>query len=419
MSAVGGTACTTMSSIARRRFLQNGLGLSGALLLGACGGSGSSSNPNPSPSPSPTPTPAPTPSPTASECPDDFAGGQQLGVASFVGESTRPLEQAFDSGLDGRLFTDLSRLGPTNLTTPSESFYIRTRYPDLLVPENPWRISVLGLPGSPVDLFLDDLLPMAVDQGTQLMECSGNTRSASFGLLSSADWAGIPLLDVVEQFDLAGATRLLVSGFDHYSQPSSRSTPGASWIFSIDDLERTGAFLATGLNGASLPADHGAPVRLVVPGWYGCTCTKWVNELRFVGEDEPATSQMREFASRTHQRGTPELARDYLPAEIDLAAMPVRVEKWLVSGAILYKVVGIQWGGVARTDQLEIRFGDGSWQRICMRNVSPAPWALWEHAWRPAAAGTYAITLRTTDPSIRTRRLDAGYYLREVAIDQV
>lgn len=262
MSAVGGTACTTMSSIARRRFLQNGLGLSGALLLGACGGSGSSSNP----SPSPTPTPAPTPSPTASECPDDFAGGQQLGVASFVGESTRPLEQAFDSGLDGRMFTDLSRLGPTNLVTPSESFYIRTRYPDLLVPENPWRISVLGLPGSPVDLFLDDLLPMAVDQGTQLMECSGNTRSASFGLLSSADWAGIPLLDVVEQFDLAGATRLLVSGFDQYSQPSSRSTPGASWIFSIDDLERTGAFLATGLNGASIPADHGAPVRLVVPG---------------------------------------------------------------------------------------------------------------------------------------------------------
>jgi DMSO/TMAO reductase YedYZ molybdopterin-dependent catalytic subunit len=342
-----------------------------------------------------------------------------LGVASFVGESTRPLEQAFNSGLDGRLFTDLSKLEPTNLVTPNESFYIRTRYPDLLVPENPWRISVLGLPGSPVDLFLDDLLPMAVDQGTQLMECSGNTRSASFGLLSSADWAGIRLLDAIKQFDPMGATRLLVSGFDQYSQPSSRSTPGASWIFSFDELERTGAFLATALNGAPLPADHGAPVRLVVPGWYGCTCIKWVNELRFVGEDEPATSQMREFASRTHQSGTPELARDYVPAEIDLAALPVRVEKWLVSGAILYKVVGIQWGGAARTDQLEIRFGDGSWERICMTQIPEAPWALWEHAWRPAQIGNHAITLRTTDPSIRTRRLDSGYYLREVAIDQV
>jgi DMSO/TMAO reductase YedYZ molybdopterin-dependent catalytic subunit len=216
-----------------------------------------------------------------------------------------------------------------------------------------------------------------------------------------------------------GATRLLVSGFDEYSQPSSRSTPGASWIFSFDELDRTKAFLATELNGVPLPADHGAPVRLIVPGWYGCTCIKWVNELRFVGDDEPATSQMREFASRTHQSGTPELARDYKPAEIDLAAMPIRVEKWRVSGAIRYRVVGIQWGGVARTDRLEIRFGDGSWEPVCMANLTAAPWALWEHPWQPTATGNYAITLRTTDPSIRTRRLDTGYYLREVAIEQI
>jgi len=403
-----------MRSIARRRFLQNGLELGGALLLGSCGGGGGGE------SGSPTPSPTPTPTPTPSDCPNQFAGGQQLGVAAFVGESERPLEQAFDSGLDGRLFTDLSKLSATNLVTPSEAFYIRTRSPDLLVPESPWRISVLGLPGSPVELFLDDLLPMAVDQGQQLMECSGNTRSASFGLLSSAEWVGIRLLDAIEKFDMpAGATRLLVSGFDQYSQPSERSTPGASWIFSFDQLERSGAFLATELNGAPLPADHGAPVRLVVPGWYGCTCIKWVNELRFVGEDEPATSQMREYASRTHQSGTPALARDYLPAEIDLAALPVRIEKWLVSGAIRYRVVGVQWGGTARTDKLEIRFGEGSWESICMTNVSPAPWALWEHPWRPPATGVYAITLRTTDPSIRTRRLDTGYYLREVAIDQI
>ena len=62
-----------MSSIARRRFLQNGLGLGGALLLGSCGG-GSNDAPG-SPAPSPTPTP--------SGCPDQFAGGQQMGAAAF------------------------------------------------------------------------------------------------------------------------------------------------------------------------------------------------------------------------------------------------------------------------------------------------------------------------------------------------
>ena len=400
-----------MGLMARRRFLQSGLELGGALLLGACGGGGSNQSGG---------TPAPDVPAPSSTCQDQLAGGQQLGVAKFVGEGDRPLEQAFGSGLDGRLFTDLSKLDATNLVTPNEAFYIRTRYPDLLVPGGPWRISVLGLSGSPVDFLLDDLLPRAVDQGQHLMECSGNTRNASFGLLSSADWIGIRLLDAIDQFQTpAGKTRLLVSGFDQYSNPSSNSTPGASWIFTFDELDRTGAFLATGLNGATLPNDHGAPVRLVVPGWYGCTCIKWVNELRYVGDDEPATSQMREFASRTLQSGTPELARDYQPAEIDLAAMPVRVEKWLVGGVIQYRVVGIQWGGAARTDRLEIRFGDGAWEPVCTVDLTPATWALWEHPWSPTATGNYSIALRTTDPSIRTRRLDAGYYLREVAIDQV
>jgi hypothetical protein len=56
---------------------------------------------------------------------------------------------------------------------------------------------------------------------------------------------------------------------------------------------------------------------------------------------------------------------------------------------------------------------------VCKTNLSPTQWALWEHPWRPTATGSYAITLRTTDPSIRTRRLDAGYDVREVAIDQI
>src|SRR5215831_8420159 len=303
-----------MSSMARRRFLQNGLGLGGALLLGSCGGGGGGAASSPSPSPSPSPTPAPAPAPAPAGCPNPFAGGQQLENAMFVGESDRPLEQAFDSGLDGRLYTDLSKLDPNNLVTPSEAFYIRTRYPDLLVPEARWRIAIGGL-GPAADLFLDELSPRVAGQGTQLMECSGNTRTASFGLLSSGDWTGIRLLDAIDRFQTpAGATRLLVSGFDQYSQPSAHSTPGASWIFTFDELRQTGAFLATGLDGAPLPPDHGAPVRLVVPGWYGCTCIKWVNELRFVGEDEPATSQMQEFASRTMQTGTPALARDYIAA---------------------------------------------------------------------------------------------------------
>src|SRR5262249_31474879 len=151
------------------------------------------------------------------------------------------------------------------------------------------------------------------------------------------------------------ARRVLVSGFDQHSKPSQKSTPGASWIFTREQLESFGAFLATGMNGEALTKDHGAPLRLVVPRWYGCTCIKWLNEIALVGEDAPATSQMKEFASRTHQDGVPALARDYLAASMDQAAMPVRVERWRVASGVLYRIVGVMWGGYALTDALELR----------------------------------------------------------------
>src|SRR4026207_1630233 len=102
-----------------------------------------------------------------------------------------------------------------------------------------------------------------------------------------------------------------------------------------------GASPAGRMTGEPLPADHGKPVRLVVPGWYGCTWIKWVNEIRLVGPDEQATTQMVEFAQRTHQAEPHKLARDYPPADIQPAATPVRVEKRKTPSGIDYRIVGI------------------------------------------------------------------------------
>ena len=361
--------------------------------------------------------------PLARECDEPFARATFVADVHFVAESSAPLNQAFNTGLDGRLYTDLSELSAERLITPTNEFYVRTRYPDRLMPEIPWQVAINGLVAAPSAIDFDRLMSLSSAQGVHLMECSGNARGASFGLLSSADWDGVLLSDVLAQIGPASdATRLIVTGFDQYSQPSTgNSKPGASWVFTFAELEEAGAFLAIGMNGAPLSPDHGAPLRLVVPGWYGCTCIKWVTELSLVDETTASTAQMREFASRTMQTGTPALARDFAPASMDTAAMPIKVERWLVDGAVVYRVRGIVWGGSSPVSQLEIRFGEGAWSPI---SVCPVPsgastWALWEHLWRPTVAGNYAIVLRVPDPAIRTRRLDTQFYLREVAIDAV
>ncbi|MFQ5789336.1 MAG: molybdopterin-dependent oxidoreductase [Acidobacteriota bacterium] len=284
-------------------------------------------------------------------------------------------------------------------------------------PRDPWRIAIHGQVDASVEIGLGELLPEVQTMGVQLLECSGNTKFRRFGLMSSAEWSGVALLKVLEKVEpTTRATRVLVSGFDEHSDAHSPSVLGASWIFSFDELEQTGAYLATGMNGRPLPRDHGAPVRLIVPGWYGCTCIKWVNEIVLVDEEAASTAQMREYASRTHQDGVPELARDFEPASMDLAAMPIRVEKWRTNEEVTYRVVGILWGGHGLTDGLVIRFNPDTPYAPVEDYVheTNGTWALWSHTWKPRTPRRYAIQLQVNDPAIRTRRLDRGYYIRQV-----
>jgi hypothetical protein len=208
---------------------------------------------------------------------------------------------------------------------------------------------------------------------------------------------------------------------DHETATAS-STPGASWVFPLDGLDRLGAFLAVRMNGEPLPPDHGMPVRLVVPGWYACAWIKWVDEIRLVGEDEPATSQMREFAGRTHQTARHDRARDYRAAEIQTAAVPVRIEKRRDSDGLFYRVVGIVWGGARPIDQLAIRFGTrDAWKpfRICPAPRTHTMWALWEYRWKPTAPGFYSIGLTVPDSAVPDRRLESGFYIRRVRIEEI
>lgn len=342
-----------------------------------------------------------------------------LEILPFVDDGDLPLETLLGVGWDGRLYTDLSKLGPDALLIDNDRFYVRTRTPDLLDPDAPWVVSVDGLVASEAALGLEELLPRSVDQGVHLLECSGNARGGSFGLLSAAAWRGVPMAEVLSLLAIRPeATRVLVSGFDGHSQPSANghSKPGASWIFTFDELAQ--AFLATHMNGAPLPPDHGAPLRLLVPGWFGCTAIKWVDRITLVDDDALATSQMQEFASRTHQDGVPVRAADFRPARIQQAAMPVRVERRRGEDGTFLRVWGILWGGREPTSAVSIRFGGAAWQPVTVDppTETNATWTLWRHDWRPTLAGEVPIRMRIDDPSIPTIRLDADYYLRTIAI---
>jgi DMSO/TMAO reductase YedYZ molybdopterin-dependent catalytic subunit len=351
-----------------------------------------------------------------------FQGGQYLGLIEFVGEGLVPMEAPMGTGLDGRLYTDLSAIALDHPVTPNDKFYLRTRASELLKDGKPWVIKVTGLVKRPMQISMRDLHKMSRPAGLHLMECSGNVGYAHFGMLSVADWAGAPVSEILDLVKMEqAASHVLISGFDRYPIASSSSSPGASWIFSVDELKASKAFFAIQMNGSPLPKDHGAPVRLVVPNWYGCTCIKWVDEIELLGEGAATTSQMREFASRTMQQGVPEMVKDYRSPFIEQAAMPIRVEKWLVGQKIKYSIVGIAWGGSRAVSGLEIRFdsGDDFVPVEDFKQIANDPWSFWTHGWTPIKPGIYFIQLRVKDTWVPTRRLDAGYYVRSVEIAEI
>ena len=367
-------------------------------------------------------------------------GGERLlGVLHFVGEGALPLDTLIGAGLGRRRALDLSTLTRASLVISQRRFFIRTGCPDRLPPPTSWKVRVHGLVESPVEIGIEELKRQAAPLGTHLLECAGNSRAAHFGLMSAARWGGVPLERVLARVgQLPRATRVLVSGFDEHTTQDPGSVPGASWIFGLDQIRESGAFLATEMNGGPLSPEHGYPLRLVVPGWYGCTAIKWVNEIALVDDEAPATDQMREYAGRTHQDPVgprdafliragrrpegPPLARDFQPATIDPAALPVRVEKLsTAAGTIGYRIVGIVWGGRTPVRHLSIRLNP---------DLAFAPveeigrgdewtWALWSHRFQPPAPGRYQIELAVGDPAVRTRRLDLGFYAREIEIASV
>ncbi|MGH9707795.1 MAG: molybdopterin-dependent oxidoreductase, partial [Candidatus Acidiferrales bacterium] len=325
------------------------------------------------------------------------------------------------SELDGRLYTDLSTLTSEAPITPARDFYLRTCASNLLKSDADWTIRLGGLVRQPVAIEFEKLKRMEKPAGVHLMECAGNTREFHFGLMSAAEWSGVPLSEVLQLAQAEPrAARVLVSGFDQYQARSTSSMPGASWIFTTEELASSGAFLATQMNGEPLTRDHGAPVRLLVPGWYGCACIKWVDKISWVENNADATSQMQEYSARTGQNGVPKHAQDYLPAIIEPAATPIRIERWLVDGKIKLRIVGILWGGTRPVQALEIRFNPED-DYVSVDDLLQAgnnTWSFWTYAWTPKSAGTYLIRLRVKDAGVLTKRLDSGYYLRSVDLGE-
>ncbi|GBG23868.1 Nitrate reductase NADH [Hondaea fermentalgiana] len=355
-------------------------------------------------------------------------------VAPFSEKYARGRSKTFgtphSSELAMRLSVDLALLTPPLLqTTPASAFYIRTGLPGTLdamaLSRETWKVQVQSVSGQILHTFsAQEIHDVGSHVGTGVMECSGNTRVWHFGLLSQAQWTrGVRVRDLLKDYlPAAGASSdgraILVEGYDEHIKTAG-GAKGASWVFTWDQVISTGMFFATELNGEPLPPNHGFPIRLVVPNWYGCTCIKWVRLVKFVDARRvKPTGQMNEFRTRVHMQKAPSTMAYGWHAKQGLSAAATRVEQWrhVTSNATYLKIVGLMWGGQedAVNPRLEIELRSQAGAVVLsepLQVVKPrsliTEWTSLCHSipLRMTRGSRYTVTFRPVDPTILAPRL--------------
>ncbi len=256
--------------------------------------------------------------------------------------------------------------GLTPLYVRNDEFYrIDTA---LIVPQidpDEWSLEVKGMVDRPFALTYAELLRMPHTEADVTLACVSNEVGG--GLVGNARWQGVLLADLLKR---AGVRR-------NATQVLGRSVDGFTAGFPTQvALDGRNAMVAVAMNGEPLPADHGFPARLVVPGLYGyVSATKWLAAIELTSFDEVDGYWI--------PRGWSKEGPIKTQSRIDVSSREV--------------IAGVAWAPTRGIERVEVRVDDGPWQEATLAaSLNDDTWRQWFVSW-DAAPGQYVIAVRATD----------------------
>jgi DMSO/TMAO reductase YedYZ molybdopterin-dependent catalytic subunit len=315
--------------------------------------------------------------------------------------------------------------------TPIGLHYLLIHFDIPRVEASDWRLAIGGHVRRPFTLTLDDIKRRPAVTRAVTLECAGNGRANLsprplsqpwlFEAVGTAEWTGTPLRLLLEEAGpLDGALEVVFTGMDRGVQGGVEQQYERS--LTMPEAAREEILLAYAINGQPLPPQHGFPLRLLVPGWYGMTHVKWLRSITVVTspfrgyQQEPAyhlTStwdELGEPVTRMLPRSlmVPPGIPDFMPRTRQLG-----LGTWVLEGKA--------WSGRGRIVRVEVSTDGGrSWSDARLAgDGDDFAWQSWRYDWDVRQAGEYELCCRATDAARNVQPVTAPWNAHGVCNNSV
>jgi sulfane dehydrogenase subunit SoxC len=269
-----------------------------------------------------------------------------------------------------------------------------------------WRLAIGGSVYRTLELTLDDIRARPSETRAVTLECAGNGRALLprhepsqpwlTEAVGNAEWTGTPLGPLLREAGVqASACEIVFTGLDRGLQGGvehayERSLPRTEALH--DDV-----LLAYAMNGEPLAPQHGFPLRLLVPGWYGMTHVKWLAAITAV--DEPFRGWQQEEAYRIEGEPVTRMRPRALVVPPGIPDFLTRA-RYLAEGPCV--LTGRAWSGWGAIERVEVSADGGATWADANLDVDAHGWRGWSYRW-DAPAGDHELCCRATDAAGNTQ----------------
>lgn len=332
---------------------------------------------------------------------------------------------------DGPLTADELQLAARNKGMPLEALayditpvglhYLLVHFDIPVLDPASWRLQLGGLFRRPMTLTLDELRSRPRRTQAVTLECAGNGRARLHPrpisqpwlneAVGTAEWTGTPLAPLLAEAGLeTAAVELVFTGADHGIEKGFEHDYARS--LSRADAARDEVLLAYEMNGRPLEPQHGAPLRLLVPGWYGMTHVKWLTRIDAVARPFDGYQQRVAYwyKQSPEDPGTP-VQRIRPRALMIPPGFPDFLTRRRTVNAGKIPLSGRAWSGLGPIARVEVGI-DGLWSDASLgTSMGPHAWRSWTFPWT-ATPGEHRLSCRATDEAGNVQPVEQPWNLQ-------